>query len=57
MSAAEVEKLAFDLPERERAMLATNLLRSLPAMLRDEDEEVGRGAMHNWRAARLRRSF
>ncbi len=30
MSAAEVEKLAFDLSERERAALAANLLRSLP---------------------------
>ncbi len=40
MSVAEVEKLAFDLPERERAMLAANLLRSLPAVLRDEDEGV-----------------
>ena len=40
MSAAEVEKLAFDLPERERAILAANLLRSLPAVLHDEDEGV-----------------
>ena len=40
MSAAEVEKLAFDLPERERAMLAANLLHSLPAVLRDKDEGV-----------------
>ena len=40
MSAAEIEKLAFDLPERERAMLAANLLHSLPAVLRDEDEGV-----------------
>ena len=40
MSAAEVEKLAYDLPERERAALAVNLLRSLPAILHDDDEGV-----------------
>ena len=40
MSAAEVEKLAFDLPERERALLAANLLHSLPPVLRDRDEGV-----------------
>ena len=40
MSAAEIERLAFDLPERERAMLAANLLHSLPPVFRDEDEGV-----------------
>ena len=40
MSVAEVEKLAFDLPERDRAILAVNLLQSLPAVLRDDDEGV-----------------
>lgn len=40
MSIAEVEKLALDLNERQRAMLAANLLQSLPAALSDEDEGV-----------------
>lgn len=40
MSVAEIEKLAFDLPERERAVLAANLLHSLPAILGDADEGV-----------------
>ena len=40
MSAAEVEKLAFELPEHERALLAANLLHSLPPVLRDHDEGV-----------------
>jgi putative addiction module component (TIGR02574 family) len=39
-SVVEVEKLALDLPERERAALAANLLDSLPAILADEDEGV-----------------
>jgi putative addiction module component (TIGR02574 family) len=34
----EVEKLALDLPEKERATLAANLLDSLPGILSDEDE-------------------
>ena len=37
---AEVEKLAFDLPESQRALLAAHLLRSLPAVLHDEDEGI-----------------
>jgi hypothetical protein len=36
----EVEKLALDLSERERAALAANLLDSLPAVLSDEDSGV-----------------
>ena len=36
----EVEKLALDLSERERATLAANLLDSLPGVLSDEDEGV-----------------
>jgi putative addiction module component (TIGR02574 family) len=35
---AEVEKLAFDLNESERAQLASRLLQSLPPVLHDEDE-------------------
>ena len=37
-SIAEVEKLAFDLPDSERAVLAAHLLESLPSTLEDEDE-------------------
>ena len=36
----EVEKLALDLPEHERAKLAANLLDSLPGVLSDEDEGI-----------------
>ena len=35
----EIE-LALNLPERERATLAANLLESLPGVLSDEDEGV-----------------
>ena len=34
----EVEKLALDLTEKERATLAANLLNSLPGILADQDE-------------------
>jgi hypothetical protein len=34
----EVEKLALDLPENQRAVLASHLLESLPSILHDEDE-------------------
>ena len=37
---AEVEKLAFDLPDSQRAVLAAHLLQSLPSVLHDEDEGV-----------------
>lgn len=36
----EVEKLALDLTEQERATLAANLLNSLPGILSDEDEGI-----------------
>jgi hypothetical protein len=36
----EVEKLALDLPEDQRALLAARLLGSLPAVLHDEDEGI-----------------
>jgi len=39
-SIIEVEKLALDLSEQERATLAANLLDSLPGILSDEDEGV-----------------
>jgi putative addiction module component (TIGR02574 family) len=34
----EIEKLALDLTEKERATLAANLLNSLPGVLSDDDE-------------------
>jgi putative addiction module component (TIGR02574 family) len=37
---AEVEKLALDLPESQRAVLATHLLGSLPPVLHDDDEGI-----------------
>jgi putative addiction module component (TIGR02574 family) len=36
----EVEKLALDLPESQRAVLAAHLLGSLPPVLHDEDEGI-----------------
>ena len=36
----DVEKLAFDLPEGQRAVLAAHLLESLSPVLHDEDEGV-----------------
>ncbi len=36
----EIEKLALDLPERQRATLAANLLDSLPPVLSEEDEGI-----------------
>lgn len=37
---SEVEKLALDLPEIQRGLLAARLLGSLPAVLHDADEGV-----------------
>ena len=37
---AEVEKLAFELPDSQRAILATHLLRSQPSVLDDKDEGI-----------------
>ena len=36
----EIQKLALDLPEQDRATLAANLLESLPPVLADEDEGI-----------------
>ena len=36
----EVEKLALDLPEGQRAILAAHLLGSLPPVLHDEDDGI-----------------
>jgi hypothetical protein len=38
MTNVEVEKLALDLPEAQRALLAARLLRALPAILQDDDD-------------------
>jgi hypothetical protein len=37
---AELENLAFSLPENERAVLASHLLRSLPPVLEEQDDDV-----------------
>jgi hypothetical protein len=37
---AELKRLALDLPEAQRAMLAAHLLGSLPAVLHEADEGV-----------------
>jgi putative addiction module component (TIGR02574 family) len=36
----EAEKLAFALPDSDRAVLASHLIQSLPPVLHDEDEGV-----------------
>ena len=36
----EIERLALDLPENQRAVLAAQLLGSLPSVLHDEDEGI-----------------
>jgi hypothetical protein len=36
----ELEKLALDLPENQRAVLAAHLLGSLPSVLHDDDEGI-----------------
>ncbi len=43
----DVEKLALDLPEQQRATLAANLLESLPAILSDEDEDLREALQRN----------
>ncbi len=37
---ADVEKLALDLPETQRATLAAHLLESLPSVLQDDDDGI-----------------
>jgi putative addiction module component (TIGR02574 family) len=39
-SITEVEKLALELSESQRAMLAEHLLGSLPSVLHDDDEGI-----------------
>jgi putative addiction module component (TIGR02574 family) len=43
----EIEKLALNLPEKERATLAANLLESLPGVLFDKDEGIAEGLRRN----------
>ena len=43
----EVEKLAFDLPETQRAVLATHLLESLPPVLHDDDDGIAEALLRD----------
>ena len=43
----EVEKLALDLPENQRAMLAAHLLGSLAPVLHDEDEGIAEALLRD----------
>jgi hypothetical protein len=43
----EVEKLALDLPEAQRAILAARLLRSLPAILQERDDGVAEALLRD----------
>ena len=43
----EVEKLALDLPESERATLAIHLLESLPPVLHDEDDGIAEALLRD----------
>ena len=36
----EVQKLALELPDRDKALLAVHLIRSLPSVLHDEDDGI-----------------
>lgn len=40
MKLAEIQKCALELPDSDRAMLAAELLVSLPAVLVDEDDGI-----------------
>jgi hypothetical protein len=43
----EVEKLALDLPENQRAVLAAHLLGSLSSVLYDEDEGIAEALLRD----------
>ena len=43
----EVEKLALDLPEDQRALLAAHLLGSLAPVLHDEDEGIAEALLRD----------
>jgi hypothetical protein len=40
---SEIEKLAFELPEQQRATLASHILDSLPAIFTDQDDGISEG--------------
>ena len=44
---AEVEKLALDLPENHRAVLAAHLLGSLSPVLHDEDQGIAEALLRD----------
>ena len=46
-SVVEVEKLAFDLTDSQRAVLAAHLLGSLPPVLDDKDDGVAEVLRHD----------
>ncbi|EDY19172.1 hypothetical protein CfE428DRAFT_3349 [Chthoniobacter flavus Ellin428] len=46
-SITEVEKLAFELPDSQRTILAAHLLQSLPPVLDDEDEGIAEALRRN----------
>ena len=43
----EVEKLALDLPENQRALLAAHLIGSLAPVLHDEDEGIAEALLRD----------
>jgi len=54
----EVERLAFELPEKQRATLAAHILESLPVLFSDSDEGIAEAsrrdeAMDNNVSARI----
>ena len=51
----EVEKLALDLSEHERAKLAAKLIASLPNKQLDHDAETGAGRFKNVNSSMLRK--
>lgn len=44
---SEVEKLAFELPETQRAVLAAHLLESLPPALHDDDDGIAEALLRD----------
>jgi hypothetical protein len=43
----EIERLALNLPESQRAILAAHLLGSLPSVLHDEDEGIAEALLRD----------
>jgi hypothetical protein len=46
-TSAEIEKLALDLPETQRAVLAAHLLESLPPVLQDDDDGIAEALLRD----------